>query len=45
VAIPVISCLMGKMGYRFGEYIEARKEYAAEFVINAVTKQKEGKKR
>jgi len=45
VAKPVISSIMEKMGYSFDEYIEARKEYAADFVINAVTKQKEGKKR
>ncbi|OFY68404.1 MAG: hypothetical protein A2V64_08460 [Bacteroidetes bacterium RBG_13_43_22] len=38
VAKPVISSLMEKMGYSFEEYIEARKEYAAQFVINAITK-------
>src|SRR4030043_1448323 len=32
VAKPVISSLMEKMGYSFEEYIEARKEYAAQFV-------------
>jgi TetR/AcrR family transcriptional regulator len=44
VAKPVISSLMEKMGYNFDEYIEARKEYAADFVINAVKNQKEGEK-
>jgi len=44
VARPVIASIMGKMGYSFDQYIEERKEYAADFVINAVTKQKEGEK-
>jgi TetR/AcrR family transcriptional regulator len=38
VAKTVISGLMEKMGYNFDEYIEARKKYAADFVIKAITK-------
>ncbi len=34
----LISNIMEKMGYNFEDYIEKRKEYAAEFVINAVKK-------
>ena len=37
-AKPIISSIMGKMGYDFNEYIEERKEYAADFVINALKK-------
>jgi len=37
-AKPIISSIMGKMGYNFDEYIEERKEYAADFVINALKK-------
>lgn len=37
-AKPIISSIMGKMGYDFDEYIEERKEYAADFVINALKK-------
>jgi hypothetical protein len=29
---------MEKMGYNFDEYIEERKEYAADFIINAIKK-------
>jgi hypothetical protein len=29
---------MEKLGYDFDEYIEVRKEYAADFVIKAITK-------
>jgi len=39
VAKPLISGLMEKMGYNFDQYIEERKEYAAEFVINALKRQ------
>jgi len=39
VAKPVISGIMGKMGYNFDQYIEERKEYAADFVINALKMQ------
>ena len=45
VAKPVISSLMEKMGYNFEEYIEARKEYAADFVINAITNQGNAEKK
>lgn len=38
VAKPVIAGLMGKMGYNFDHYIEERKEYAADFVIDALKK-------
>jgi TetR/AcrR family transcriptional regulator len=38
VAKPVIASLMGKMGYNFDNYIEERKEYAADFVIDALKK-------
>jgi TetR/AcrR family transcriptional regulator len=34
----LISSLMEKAGYDFDEYLEKRKEYAAEFVINAIKK-------
>jgi len=34
----LISSMLEKMGYDFSKYIEDRKEYAAEFVINAVKK-------
>ena len=37
-AKPIISSIMEKMGYNFDEYIEERKEYAADFVINALKK-------
>jgi TetR/AcrR family transcriptional regulator len=36
VAKPIISGIMEKMGYDFDEYIEKRKDYAADFVINAL---------
>jgi len=39
LAKPIVSGLMEKMGYNFDEYIEARKKYAADFVIKAITKQ------
>jgi AcrR family transcriptional regulator len=39
VARPVIASIMEKMGYNFNQYIEERKEYAADFVINALKKQ------
>jgi TetR/AcrR family transcriptional regulator len=38
VAKAIISGLMEKMGYDFDEYIEARKKYAADFVITAIRK-------
>jgi TetR/AcrR family transcriptional regulator len=34
----LIASIMEKMGYDFDDYIEERKEYAAEFVINAIKK-------
>lgn len=34
----LIAGIMEKMGYEFDDYIEQRKEYAAEFVINAIKK-------
>lgn len=37
-AKAIISGLMEKLGYDFDEYIERRKKYAADFVINAITK-------
>jgi AcrR family transcriptional regulator len=37
-AKPIISSIMEKMGYNFDDYIEERKEYAADFVINALKK-------
>jgi len=38
IAKPVVASIMEKMGYDFNEYIEERKEYAADFVINAIKK-------
>ena len=38
VAKPIVTSIMEKMGYDFNEYIEERKEYAADFVINAINK-------
>jgi len=38
IAKAIISGLMEKMGYNFNEYLEARKKYAADFVIKAITK-------
>ncbi len=38
LAKTIVSALMEKMGYDFNEYIEARKTYAADFVIKAITK-------
>ena len=38
MAKAVISGLMEKMGYDFNEYLEARKKFAADFVIKAITK-------
>ncbi len=38
VAKPIVVSIMEKMGYDFNEYIEERKEYAADFVINAIKK-------
>lgn len=37
-AKPVIASIMGRMGYNFDDYIEVRKEYAADFIIKAITK-------
>jgi len=36
IAKPIVASIMEKMGYDFNEYIEERKEYAAEFVIKAM---------
>ncbi|HEN20767.1 MAG TPA: hypothetical protein ENN86_02020 [Desulfobacteraceae bacterium] len=38
VARPVIAGIMEKMGYDFDQYTEERKEYAADFIINALKK-------
>ena len=38
VAKAIISGFMEKMGYDFDEYIEARKTFAADFIIKAITK-------
>ena len=38
-ARPVIANIMEKMGYDFDQYIEERKEYAPDFIINALKKQ------
>jgi len=40
IAKPVVSSIMEKMGYNFEIYIEERKKYAADFVINAIKKLK-----
>ena len=37
-AKSVIENILEKMGYRFDEYLKIRKEYAGEFVINAIKK-------
>jgi AcrR family transcriptional regulator len=37
-AKAIISGFMEKLGYDFDEYIEVRKKYAADFVINAIKK-------
>jgi len=39
IARPVIAGIMEKMDYNFDQYIEERKKYAADFVINAMKKQ------
>jgi TetR/AcrR family transcriptional regulator len=39
VAKPAVSGIMEKLGYNFEQYIEERKEYAADFIINALKKQ------
>ncbi|MCX6301373.1 MAG: TetR/AcrR family transcriptional regulator [Bacteroidia bacterium] len=44
VARPVIASIMEKMGYDFDNYLEERKEYAADFVINALKKQEASNK-
>jgi len=38
MAKAVISGLMEKMGYDFNAYLEARKKFAADFVLKAITK-------
>jgi len=37
-AKPVIAPIMEKMGFNFEKFIEARKEYAADFVLKAIKK-------
>jgi TetR/AcrR family transcriptional regulator len=37
-AKPIIASIMEKMGYNFDNYIEERKEFAADFVIKAIKK-------
>jgi len=39
IAKPVVASIMEKMGYDFNDYIEERKEYAADFVLNAIKKE------
>jgi AcrR family transcriptional regulator len=43
VAKAIIAPILEKQGYEFNEYIERRKEYAADFVINALNNQSKGK--
>jgi len=38
IAKPIVGSLMERMGYNFDEYLEERKEYAADFVIKALKK-------
>ena len=38
LAKAIVSGLMEKMGYDFDEYIEMRKKWAADFVLNALKK-------
>jgi AcrR family transcriptional regulator len=38
-ARPVIASIMEKMGYDFDKYIEERKEYAPNFIINSLKRQ------
>ena len=38
LAKPIVGSLMERMGYDFDEYLEERKEYAADFVIRAIMK-------
>jgi len=44
VARPVIAGIMEKMDYNYEQYLEERKEYAADFVISALKKQAERSK-
>lgn len=44
VARPVIAGIMEKMDYNYEQYLEERKEYAADFVISALKKQEERSK-
>ena len=44
VAKPVIAGIMEKMDYNYEQYLEERKEYAADFVISALKKQAERSK-
>ena len=41
LAKPIVSSLMERMGYDFDEYLEERKEYAADFVIRALRNHKD----
>lgn len=41
VARPVIAGIMEKMDYNYEQYLEERKEYAADFVISALKRQAE----
>jgi len=43
LAKAIVSALMEKMGYDFDEYLEARKKWAADFTIKALTKQSDEK--
>jgi AcrR family transcriptional regulator len=44
VARPVIAGIMEKMDYNYEQYLEERKEYAADFVMSALKKQAERSK-
>lgn len=43
-ARPVITGIMEKMDYNFDQYLEERKEYAADFIISALQMQAEKRK-
>lgn len=38
LAKPIISGVMEKIGYNFDEYLEQRKKYAPEFILQAISK-------
>jgi AcrR family transcriptional regulator len=45
VARPVITGIMEKMDYNFDQYLEERKEYAADFIISALQKKEKKSKK